>query len=603
MHEDRMLKNNRVARFLVSGLIHCPFYYLVYLVMMIGFGLAFPFIIALQKTIIDTATHQSVEGSLIYVLIPVFIGYLILNYVDTISVQISTTLNMKILHILEQRVMFTYLRTLSSLKFEAYEHEETHNAMMRIAAQQKNVFFTTISLIPNVAKAAIELGSIGFFMSRAGIWWAFPLAIVVSLPAVYFNKRRAVLSRRMLVNNSFEIRYADYVNDVLLNREAAKERRFFRFYPHLSKLWKTTFKKHNAARIRTFTESTLMTGIAMCFSMAVIPIIGYTLLAPLKSGAITIGLYTAIIMAVTNKMNGSMFNIIKEYNNITNARHYLDDVDYIRKIETIHVRTGDQNTVPAFENMVFDDVYFTYPHTDTSILKGVSFEITRHEHHALIGVNGAGKTTITKLMMGLYAPEKGTIYLNGKNINRYSYPQIRQLFAAVQQNYARYKTTLGKNLGVYGLTEHRTDHDRYAKALGRCESLDILARCKHDYDTFLTTEFGDGIMLSGGEWQKVIMARALYAERDCIILDEPTAALDPLAEVRFYENFGRLMNDHTCLFITHRLGSTYLFKNCFVLSDGKIVERGSHTELMALNGIYKDLYEQQQAWYSVMRDA
>ena len=110
-------------------------------------------------------------------------------------------------------------------------------------------------------------------------------------------------------------------------------------------------------------------------------------------------------------------------------------------------------------------------------------------------------------------------------------------------------------------------------------------------------------MLSGGEWQKVIMARSLYTERDCIILDEPTAALDPLAEVRFYENFDRLMTDRTCVFITHRLGSTYLFKNCFVLSDGKIAEHGSHKELMALNGIYKDLYEQQQAWYSVKRDA
>lgn len=564
---------------------------------MILTGLIVPVLIEVQRKIIDTAANYSSEGNILIVISSFLIAYLVFYYIDTISNQIKEILNLKIINDIEKNTMKEYLENISKIDFQSFENSETQNILMRIMKTIKKRYYESITFFPSIIKSFIELGGIFYFVILSEVWWAFPLGILISLPSFYFNKKRIQLARTIWIRDSFDIRYNDYLNDVLLNREAAKERRFFGFTNYLSDFWKNKFEQYNKDKIRKYVKVSLSTGIAMCFSMSIILILGIFLLKPLQEGVITIGLYTALLVAVTGKMNMAISAVIREYTILIDAKHFLEDLSKIENVKKINFNKEKINTKIDFENIVFEDVWFKYPNTNNYILKGVSFKINKNERHALIGINGSGKTTITKLMLGLYSPNRGTIYINNKKIESYSYNEIQTLYANIQQNFAKYKETLKENIGLYNLSDIEIKKESLYDTLKKCETLDILDKCKNDYETILSPEFTGGIMLSGGEWQKVALSRAFYSKREFIIFDEPTAALDPLAEINFYKIYNKIMKGHTCLFITHRLGSTYLFENCFVLNDGIIVEKGSHEELMKNNEVYKKLYDKQKKWY------
>lgn len=294
----------------------------------------------------------------------------------------------------------------------------------------------------------------------------------------------------------------------------------------------------------------------------------------------------------------SISAIIREYTNLIDVNHYVKDKNDFEMLEKINIINQNISDTMEFENIRFEDVYFKYPTSKDFILKGITFAINKGENIALIGLNGAGKTSITKLMLGLYKPTRGRIFLNDKNITEYTQLEIHSMYATMQQSFAKYKLTLGENMALYNIDMVSTHH--LNNILGKCGINDLYEKCKNNYHTMLTNEFKDGIMLSGGEWQKVALARTFYSDRNFIIFDEPTAALDPLAEIGFYENYKILMKEHTCLYITHRLGAIYLFERCLVLSDGKMMEEGTHVDLMNIeNGIYKRLFDKQKEWYSM----
>jgi ATP-binding cassette subfamily B protein len=303
---------------------------------------------------------------------------------------------------------------------------------------------------------------------------------------------------------------------------------------------------------------------------------------------------------IINRFNSNINTIIRETTNLTKIRHFVEDLKDFKDLKHIEIKNNDyQGNV--FYSIKFDNVYFCYPNTDRYILKGVSFEIKKGMQCSLIGLNGAGKTTITKLMMGFYRPTSGKILINNVDITEYSYDQLSSFFVCMQQELINYKMTVRENLGLFKINK-RIDDNSLDQVLSRCKVLDLKEKFNNDYDTNLSPELENGIMLSGGEWQKIAIARSMFAERDFYILDEPTAALDPLSEVEFYHNFKSLMDNKTCLYITHRLGSTYLFDQCIVLNDGIIEEIGTHEELMNIkNGVYKRLYNEQKSWY-VVRD-
>lgn len=486
------------------------------------------------------------------------------------------------------------------MQYQEFEDSAKQDLIYRVQNSLMPTLTQGMNFVATILRYILELGGIFYFLIQSGSWWVFPISILLSIPSFHFNKKRVVHARNVWSGDNADMRYSDYLHGTLVNRQSAKERKLFQFMPTLSDRWDTIFKKYNKHKIREYILSSLSTGTAMAFSMSNILIFGAFMLWPLKQGTITIGLYVSLLQMISNRFNMSINTLIREFANVTKMKFFVKDIKEFNTLQTI--KTSEKRAHVTFESIRFENVSFCYPGTDAYILKGVSFEIYKGMSCALIGLNGAGKTTITKLILGLYKPTSGQIYVNDADITSYSYEQLRDIFVCMQQKLANYKLSARENIALYQL-DKKMDDSLLDAVLERCQSENLMARFNHDYDTLLTNELDDGVSLSGGEWQKVAMARTILSNRDFIILDEPTASLDPLAEVEFYKNYKELLGDKTCLYITHRLGSTYLFDQCYVLHDGKIVESGSHEELVNIPcGFYSELYRKQKDWYMLQPD-
>jgi len=244
----------------------------------------------------------------------------------------------------------------------------------------------------------------------------------------------------------------------------------------------------------------------------------------------------------------------------------------------------------------FKDVSFTYPNAETPIFSNLNLKIEAGEKIALVGVNGAGKTTLVKLLTGLYNPTKGDILINGLPVNSFNRYDYYRLFGVLFQDINILPFTIAQNIS--GSADENTDFVKVHNVLEQSGLAEKVASLQKKEHTNLTQVIDDkGIMLSGGELQKMMLARALYKDSPILVLDEPTAALDPLAEQSLYLKYNSLTENKTSLFISHRLASTQFCNKIIYMEDGTILETGSHKELMKKNGKYFEMFEIQSQYY------
>lgn len=242
----------------------------------------------------------------------------------------------------------------------------------------------------------------------------------------------------------------------------------------------------------------------------------------------------------------------------------------------------------------FQNVSFQYPNTDKYVLRNVSMKFNVGERVALVGQNGSGKTTFIKLLCRLYDPSEGEILLNGINIRKYNYQEYMSIFAIVFQDFKLLAYSIGENVSV----KKDYDEKKVIDSLKRAGFHNLSEKFPKGMETSLYKHVdNDGIELSGGESQKIALARALYKEASFMILDEPTAALDPIAEAEVYSNFNHIIEDKTAVYISHRLSSCKFCDKIAVFHEGKIIETGSHEDLLSKNGKYTELWNAQAKYY------
>ena len=244
----------------------------------------------------------------------------------------------------------------------------------------------------------------------------------------------------------------------------------------------------------------------------------------------------------------------------------------------------------------FRDVSFKYPNTDFWALRHVNFKFKIGERLAVVGMNGSGKTTMIKLMCRLYDPTEGQILLNGIDIRKYDYKEYHSIFSVVFQDFNLFAFTLGQN--VAASTDY--DEEKVRQSLMEANFGERLDKLEKGTETYLYRNFEkDGVEISGGEAQKIALARALYKNAPFIILDEPTAALDPIAEAEVYSNFNSIVGDKTAIYISHRLSSCRFCDRIAVFDSGSVVQFGTHDELVAdENGKYHELWHAQAQYYT-----
>lgn len=252
-----------------------------------------------------------------------------------------------------------------------------------------------------------------------------------------------------------------------------------------------------------------------------------------------------------------------------------------------------------FESLVFDGVYFKYPATDRYVLNGVSFTLDKGDRLSIVGINGSGKSTIIKLMLGLYEAEQGQILINGFPMAEYDLKDIRRLFSVLFQTFAQYPLTLRENIALSDIGR-MGESRQIERALRKGGILGVLEpKLENGLDSFMTRQFDDrGIELSKGQWQKVALSRAYFKDSPIIIFDEPSAALDAEAEDAIFRSFEEISDGKTGIMISHRISSAKLSNKIIVIDGGKITEQGTHHELVMLGGLYAKLYDLQHKKYA-----
>ncbi len=441
--------------------------------------------------------------------------------------------------------------------------------------------------------------------------WLLVLLVVAVLPSFLGETHFAALSYALLFRWTPERRQLDYVRFVGASDRTAKEVQLFGLAPWL-------IERYRALSDRFYDEnrSLALKKAAVSSGLSLLGTAGYyaayvVVLLRAIAGAISIGTLT-FLAASFRQSRDLIQSLLMSASGIYEQSLYLKDLfDFFDMQPTIHSKPGALPVPrPIRHGFVFDDVGFRYPGSDHWAVRHLSFALRPGERVALVGENGAGKTTLTKLLARLYDPSEGRILLDGIDLREYDLDDVRHAIGVIFQDFVRYDMRFDENVGVGEVEDVRqyldtepvennngSPPEAIARAAEKSLAASLLPRLPRSYRQMLGRRFDDGVDLSGGEWQKVALARAYMRDAQLLILDEPTAALDARAEYDVFVRFNALMAGRMAVVISHRFSTVRMADRIVVLTKGEIVEQGTHDELVASGGLYAELFAMQAAGY------
>lgn len=313
-------------------------------------------------------------------------------------------------------------------------------------------------------------------------------------------------------------------------------------------------------------------------------------------GEIQLAVFAALIQAMIS-VNETTTGTIRSVTEAVSSVPYLSNFfDYVKQPDKVH--QDKKQKVDSLDTIEFCDVSFRYPSAREDCLQHVSFTLHGNESIALVGENGSGKSTLVKLLLRIYQPTQGKILLNGVDINEIEEESFYSLISAVLQNFVRYKLSLRENIAMSDLGKI-DNSELLKKQLETYDLGELVQKLPNGLDTILGREFGE-VDLSGGQWQKIAIARGGLKDCSLMILDEPTASIDPVAESDIFHKFQQFTKACCSVIISHRIGAARIASRILVLDHGKLIEAGSHQELMQINGVYHNLYQLQAQWYDAV---
>ncbi len=451
----------------------------------------------------------------------------------------------------------------------------------------------------NVVSAFIS--SLSFIVVLATLSPYAPIVIIVAaIPGAlvnYFYRRKSFNYMRY---HSKERRQMTYYSEVMINKDMAKEVKLLGLGDTFVKKYKNVFAKYYGGLKRLIVKegvTQLLIGIISTLaSCALFLYVAYNVVY----GNGQIGDYSLYTGALTS-IAGYVTTLVGSTAIIYEGTLFINNMIEFMKEESTVVPSTDEPLMPGKgtpHTVEFKNVSFRYPGTEKYVLKDVNLKFEPNDSVVLVGLNGAGKTTLIKLLTRLYDPTEGVILLDGRDIRDYNVAALYDLFGIIFQDFGRYAETAAENIEFGDVRrDHLRENVELAAEQGNASR--FIGRLPKGYDTPLTRLFeNDGIELSGGQWQKLSVARAFYKDSDILILDEPTASLDAIAEKEVFDRFTKLSENKLTVFVSHRLSSAVGAKKIVVINDGSIAETGTHDELMKLKGEYYHLFTTQASRYT-----
>ncbi|MBQ9760672.1 MAG: ABC transporter ATP-binding protein [Clostridia bacterium] len=473
-------------------------------------------------------------------------------------------------------------------------YEKLENANREAGVRPITILQSAFSVVSTV----ISLISYVIILSTA-----LPIAtlciLLVSIPGAivnfYYRRKNFEYMRR----RSKERRQLEYYSKVVTNKDLVKEVRIYKLTDLFVLRFKEVFARYYAGLRKLIVRESVL-NVIVSIAAAVTNCIFFALIAiQVFQGKIKIGDYTLLTGAITT-IASDVSTLISTSASIYEGTLFIDNlISFMKEEPTVTASVAPPRKVKhgGKHVIVFDHVSFRYPGTEQDVLHDINLTILPGETVVLVGLNGAGKTTLIKLLTRLYDPTEGRILLDGHDIKEYDPNDLYGLFGIIFQDFGKYAFTVAENIR-FGDVERDADEETVRAAAVNANADDYISRLPDGYDTPLMRYFEpNATELSIGQWQKLSIARAFYSRSDILILDEPTASLDPMAEQEIFNQFDRLRHDKTTIFVSHRLSSATVASKIIVLEYGKVIEEGDHKTLMSRQGRYFELFTTQAKRY------
>ena len=486
------------------------------------------------------------------------------------------------------------IKKTNQIDISLLEDSEFYDKLERARTQTTS----RVGLMSNALGEVQSLISIATLV--AGLIYFEPYLIILLvlsiIPAfineIWFSQQQYSLARGWTA----ERRELDYLRFIGANDKTAKEIKLFGLTDFVVDRFKNLSQEYYDLNKKLAIKRS-----ALGFAFNVLGTLSYYgayvfIIYRVISGVITLGELT-FLSGAFNRLTRNLQDFFSKFTRISESALYLKD--YFEFID-ISIQPKHNEDIPLPEKIKegfeFINVKFSYPESDNEILKGISFKIKAGEKLAFVGQNGAGKTTLTKLLLRFYEPTSGEILLDGININRFDKAQYQAFFGVIFQDFFKYEFTVRENIAIGDISQI-DNQEKIENAADLSLANQVVSELKKGYDQQLGKRFAKGQELSGGQWQKVALARAYMKDAKVMILDEPTSALDAKAESDVFERFIGLTEDKTSIIISHRFSTVRQANKILVLDEGRVLEMGTHEDLMANKSLYADLFKLQAEGY------
>ncbi len=536
-------------------------------------------------------------GSAVMLLLVFYFIYRILNTLVTrLNAAITRIAGEKVVRHVKVQIM-QKAKEIDLASFDMPEfYEKLENANREAGMRPIHVLSATFDAVSKL----ISLVSYIIVLATApDMWWTAPIMILISLPTaiISFSYRRKNFN--YMRRRSKDRRQMTYYSDLMVNKDMVKEIRMFGLGDTFVERYDTVFDRYYTGMRRLIVRENVWHIIASLIS-SIVNCVFFALIAmKVFSGEIRIGDYSLYTGALTS-IATTVSSLIGVSATVYEGTLFIDNLlVFMKEKPTVVATVKEPRTVRMGKphTIEFVDVSFAYPGTTRRVLEHINLTLEAGETVALVGLNGAGKTTFLKLLTRLYDPTEGKILLDGHDIREYDTAELYRMYGIIFQDFGKYAVSVSENIS-FGDVMHEPNEEKVREAAVQANAEEFIEKLPREFDTPLMRFFEpDGIELSIGQWQKLSIARAFYSTSDILILDEPTASLDPIAEQEIFNQFERLREGKTTIFVSHRLSSATTASKIVVLEYGRLVEMGSHRELMAKQGKYAELFRTQAGRY------
>lgn len=476
-------------------------------------------------------------------------------------------------------------------KFQSHEFRNRYSFSLKCVGE--SIIPSIINNIYIIVCSISTIVSLMYIVSYLTWWlWIFlGLTIIVSTLCEIYRYKYNFRSYESQEEIEMKMLYA---RDRLTWKEFAKEVRIFDMYNYVTRTANEYINQLSSIQKKRAKQTFLSLSISYILNGVQLFIIYSYVGFQCYNGVYSIGEFTTIILAISSIFN-FISSIVSNAITISDKKQYADYYyDFVNSYKFDDKELELSENLGDINEIILQNISFKYDNNENNILKNINYTFHSNKKYGIVGVNGSGKTTLMNIIMSLYKPTCGKVIFNNINAEDINIRNIYEKFSVVTQDYNIYAYSIGENISM----EKNIKNDKVLMLIKKLGLYDKLKTCNYDLNTFITNEYDEnGIEFSGGEKQKIAICRALYKEAPILILDEPTASLSPKAEFEIYNLINEVADNKIVFFISHRMISCKMCDEILVIDDGKIVESGTHKNLLLKNGVYKSLYEAQVNLY------